>query len=594
MKKLFTFLLSACMCTLLMAERPTGVIQKALDGTPTIDGQIDDLWENVTKFNLDKKFRTEEPTFGDEGTTYWKMLWDEAGLYILVVANDDAWFPFWALGGGANGWEYDKVELYFDTNYILADGVGGQGGATGNRQIAPDSNATHIAGEAQTTTVQGGDVIWALNVTDPTWTVEYFIPWESIPDKDGVLFDKVAQMGFDVTLIDRDPGDEARKRAQWANEGAIDENWNNMDDAGYLTFDGAEAGVYVDGITINPGSITTDNGTLQLTAVIDPVDATNQKLKWTIEEGGTGKASINSNTGVLTAIGDGTVMVKAAATDGGWAESAVVEITISGQVIDQNDIWNSLNKISNWNFDAGMTGDFPTSWGGWIDVAGMAEGALVPAIEDGVVVMKVGLAGDGNNWHYQVNQSNLTCELNVPYVFRFKSWASADGTPCVVDFEDTPALNYNRYGATTDPESGDGRSEWHYTVGTDPTWFNFNVVFDQVQETSVQKVQYMHSLSNETIYMDSVLLIKADDYAVSSKKLAANSLKVYPNPVGSANQLNVNLASAGGKVAIYNAIGQKLIEKIATTNVVKFDVANLRKGMYFVRLSDGTTQKFIR
>jgi hypothetical protein len=70
MKKLFTFLLGAAMCTMVMAERPTGVVQKAIDDIPTIDGQIDDLWENVTKYNVDKNFRTEVPTFGDEGTTY--------------------------------------------------------------------------------------------------------------------------------------------------------------------------------------------------------------------------------------------------------------------------------------------------------------------------------------------------------------------------------------------------------------------------------------------------------------------------------------------------------------------------------------------
>lgn len=533
MKKLFTFLLGACMCTLVMAERPTGVIQKAGDVLPVIDGQIDELWENVTKYNVDKPFRTEVPTLGDEGTTYWKMVWDDAGLYILVVANDDFWFPYTGTG---NEYEYDKVELYFDTNYILADGVGGQAGATGNRQIsfAINGNTFPLDGTVQTATVQGGDVKYAYKVDDPMWVSEWFIPWESIPDKDGVLFDKVAQMGFDVDITDRDPDDAARKRAMWANVGAIDENWNNMDDAGYITFEGAEAGVYVDGITVNPGSITTDNGTLQLTAVIDPADASNQALKWTIEPGGTGRASIDAKTGVLSAISDGTVMVKAFALDGGWAESAVVEITISGQVIDKNDQWNSMNEITNWSFEGGKTGDFPTGWGGWVDIAGMAEGAAVPAIEDGVCVMKVGLASDGNNWHYQLNQSNLTCDLNVPYIFKFKTWASADGTPCVVDFEDTSTLNYNRYGATTDPESSNGRSEWHYTVGTEPTWFTFHVIFDQVVETSVQKVQYMHSLSNETIYMDSVLLIREDDYLASAKNLAANSLKVYPNPVGSA------------------------------------------------------------
>ena len=570
MKKLFTFLLGVCLCTLVMAERPTGVVQKADDTTkPVIDGQIDDLWENVTKFNIDKPFQAEVPTFGDEGTTYWKMLWDEAGVYILVVANDDAWFPFWAPGGGANGWEYDKVELYFDTNYILADGVGGQGGASGNRQIAPDSKSSAIAGEPQTQTILGGDVTWAINVTDPTWTSEYFVPWESIPDKDGILFDKTAQMGFDVTLIDRDPGDAARKRAQWANIGAINENWNNMDDAGYLTFEGAEAGIYVDGISISGGEITADNGTFQLVGVVSPADATNQKLKWNIT-GGTGKAKISAD-GLITAIKDGTITVKAVATDGGWAESNEATVTISGQVTTLPEV----SLVTDGFFDD------PTraAWSG---------GTVV----DGVLVCDPPSAG-ANPWDWTTTQivDVPFAKKDIPYIFTFKAWSDAVRT-FNVDFEDSNN-GYSRYGVSTDPESN-GTSDWTFDVTTEPKVYVFHVTFSNMMENARKSMQFMLGKADEPVYLDSVMVFEESEYILSNKLVNANTVRVYPNPVGSANQLNVNLPAAVGKVAIYNALGQKLIEKAATTTLVKFDVSSLRKGMYFVRLSDGTTQKFIR
>jgi hypothetical protein len=41
-------------------------------------------------------------------------------------------------------------------------------------------------------------------------------------------------------------------------------------------------------------------------------------------------------------------------------------------------------------------------------------------------------------------------------------------------------------------------------------------------------------------------------------------------------------------------VGQKLMEKTANGTVAKFDVANLRKGMYFVRFTDGTSEKFVK
>jgi len=113
-------------------------------------------------------------------------------------------------------------------------------------------------------------------------------------------------------------------------------------------------------------------------------------------------------------------------------------------------------------------------------------------------------------------------------------------------------------------------------------------------ETTVQKINWVLSSSNETIYLDSVLLIKDANLALSSKTISKNNeMKVYPNPVGKNSQLTVNLTSVNVKVAIYNAIGQKMMEKEAFSNSVKFDISNLHKGLYFVRLVDGTSQKFI-
>lgn len=58
-------------------------------------------------------------------------------------------------------------------------------------------------------------------------------------------------------------------------------------------------------------AISTDDGTLQMLAHIDPHDATNQTVVWSVIPG-TGTASIDSN-GLLTALTDGTVTVKATA-----------------------------------------------------------------------------------------------------------------------------------------------------------------------------------------------------------------------------------------------------------------------------------------
>ena len=68
-------------------------------------------------------------------------------------------------------------------------------------------------------------------------------------------------------------------------------------------------------------AITTDRGTLQLSATVLPANATNKTVTWSISSGtslassGNDKASISS-TGLVTAIDNGTVMVRATANDG--------------------------------------------------------------------------------------------------------------------------------------------------------------------------------------------------------------------------------------------------------------------------------------
>lgn len=78
--------------------------------------------------------------------------------------------------------------------------------------------------------------------------------------------------------------------------------------------------------TGNVSTITTYNGTLQMLAAVTPTSATNKIVTWSVTNG-TGSATI-SNTGLLTAVANGTVIVKATAKDGS-GKFGTKEITIS-------------------------------------------------------------------------------------------------------------------------------------------------------------------------------------------------------------------------------------------------------------------------
>ncbi|HLO58414.1 MAG TPA: Ig-like domain-containing protein [Bacteroidales bacterium] len=77
-------------------------------------------------------------------------------------------------------------------------------------------------------------------------------------------------------------------------------------------------------------TIETDGGTLQMIATVEPADATNDSVAWSLTEG-EDKASIDE-TGLLTAIKNGTVTVIATSTDGGNVSDSM-DIVISNQPV---------------------------------------------------------------------------------------------------------------------------------------------------------------------------------------------------------------------------------------------------------------------
>ncbi len=87
----------------------------------------------------------------------------------------------------------------------------------------------------------------------------------------------------------------------------------------------------VSGISVTgPNTIITDGGTVQLVATVSPTNATNKNVTWSIINE-TGKAAINTS-GLVTAIDNGTVTARAAATDGSGV-SGILSINISNQVV---------------------------------------------------------------------------------------------------------------------------------------------------------------------------------------------------------------------------------------------------------------------
>jgi len=502
-QKIFTLLLFLGVVAFAYAqtEKPTGVIKKTSDA-PVIDGLIDAVWDEANVYNIDKNFQAELPTLGDPGETTWEALWTADGIFILLKVTDDDFYPVYE-AGGANDWEYDKPELYFDVNYVLDD-AGGPGSGSGHYQVAPGFADGLNDGTPRTS----GDVSFAFMVEDPNYIGEYFIPFSHLIDKDGLQIDLTANIGFDVTIIDRDAGDDARKRAVWANVGAITESWSNMDDCGIITFEGAATAINIESIALSKSSdITVNNQPLQIAATILPEDATNKNLAWSVESG-TGRAKINSE-GLLIPITDGTVTVWAKAQDKGY-EEASIDVTISGQVVSIPEI----SLIRNGLFDQVTSTGAAVEWNG------------TNTVEDGVAILDPNPGGT-DFWSFTFTQATFGCNTTDQYTFTFVLWADESDT-VDVDFEDS-ANGYNRYGTSTheysiftatDGSTSTNQSDWFFISNTEPTKYVFDVIFNEKLENTHESCQFMLGKHDPIVHLDSVMLYNNNDLALVSEPVA--------------------------------------------------------------------------
>ncbi len=494
----FTLLLMAAFAVSAYAQKPEGVAPKA-SVSPVLDGEIDAVWDEAEPYNIDQAFVGDAPrvfSLGNPGDTYWKALWADEGIYILLSVTDNVFFTNWMDDPvGANAWQYDKTEIYFDCNsYNLNDGLGPTSGADGNvghYQFAPDI----VEGEMDGAIIDQTGWSTATLVDDPNYNVEYLIPWDKLIDVDGLAIDRTLQIGFDVTIIDRDPGDEDRKRAVWANVGNIDQAWANMDDCGLISFEGTEAATLIESLTLTAGDITENNGQVKIQAEIVPENATTKKILWSINDGGTGRVTISAE-GVVTGILDGTVTITGSTTDGSYIEETV-DINISNQIVTAPE----LNMFRNGYFDDLNADGTPAEWNDWGETS-VVEGIVMIDPTEGT-----------NIWDFRFQQvGGWGLNTEDSYTLSFVLWADEPDT-MNLDFEDArpDPINYNRYGTSNSELSNGGVSEWEFQSQTEPTKYVFDLQFPEWVPDANEQFQFMLGHHDPVVYIDSVELFNDAD-----------------------------------------------------------------------------------
>jgi uncharacterized protein YjdB len=139
--------------------------------------------------------------------------------------------------------------------------------------------------------------------------------------------------------------------------------------------------IAVTGVLLTPETAEVDEGSnLQLTAVVQPADATNQQINWSSDN--TAVATVDSN-GLVSAISPGMATITVSTVDGGFTDTAVIRISSSS---------NSSNSL--------LFAPNPYRSGETLTINGLPESALSLYLfdEDGKLVKKLGqeFAADGS------------------------------------------------------------------------------------------------------------------------------------------------------------------------------------------------------
>jgi hypothetical protein len=230
MRKIYALFVACIFALTAIAQDAT--FYKLPDGCPlTIDGLADDVWANVEAHAIEKMFQTELPTLD---LAQFQAVWNDTAIIVLVTVQEDSWCTQYCEPAQV-GWMSDKPEIYFDVNDTLFDG-GGPAAGNGHYQKAPDPTMA-----MDTIAYTAGDYMYGYTVDDPDYMFEYSVLLAGLLDHLGMALDPMAidSIGFDCTVIDRDEGEDIRKRMVWMQDGngfPADEAWNTMDGAGKVVF----------------------------------------------------------------------------------------------------------------------------------------------------------------------------------------------------------------------------------------------------------------------------------------------------------------------------------------------------------------------
>ncbi len=417
-------------------------------------------------------------------------------------------------------------------------------------------------------------------------------------DPDGNYYlDKLANDNCDYDSN----GDRTRDKnwaVAWQNSHAVNVDWYNCPSAhsqplnanmkAYAAWwlfarlagwGGPVVNIPVTGISVSgeggSSSISSDKGSLQLFSLVQPSNATNQGVTWSISNG-SGKATISSS-GLVTAIADGTVTARATANDGTGICGTIV-ISIFNQFLPVGAISlagaGGLSVISGVNgslqlvatiLPAGATNKSVV----WSVINGTGQASItadgiLTAQKDGIVTVQV-VACDGSGISATIEITIVNQLIPVEKI----SVSTETGLNVIPEDDGTIQLT-----ARVSPEIA--------TV-QDVTWS----IRDITGQASVDQSGLVTAITEGLISV----VASANDGTGVEGSIEINIKGKKEDPLLAfitADEIKVPLVENYIKcrLSLFDISGILVESKIVDGDLCRFSTSSLRPGIYILRLSD--------
>jgi uncharacterized protein YjdB len=323
-------------------------------------------------------------------------------------------------------------------------------------------------------------------------------------------------------------------------------------------------------------SITNDDGTLQLTANITPVNASNKTVTWSIVNG-TGQASING-TGLVTAIINGTVTAIATANDGSGVYGTLL-ISLSNQIVEVTNITISgtggVNSIDTDNGTLQLVAmvlpvnatnkSVVWSLANGTELAAISYDGFVTASDNGIITVRATATdGSGTYGNIIINISGQMIPVSGIKV------TGTDGTMVITKYNKKLQLL-----ATILPSNATDKTiTWSLAKGVDLATISSNGLVTAVENGIITAKATANDGSGIYGLMDIPIIIENSEL---------KPVFVTKNEI----RIPLNSGYISWKAGLYNSRGALVLSDIVKSDVFVFDISALSSGVYIVVLSKG-------